>query len=410
MDKETTLSIPTFYSGRSIFITGASGYLGKALIEKLLRSCPDTREIFLLMRPKTNMCIEERLQQILANSLFDRLRNERPHCFKKLIPLKGDIKIEGLGLSSVDRNTLIERVSIIFHVAANVRFDNTLKKAIFINLRATRDICVLSKSLKNLMVLVYVSSTYSQVDKFVVDEIVYPMEIDWRKTIQIAETMDDYVLEVFKSKYLGAMPNTYTFTKKLAEQVITDYSESLPCVICRPSIISPAINEPAKGWLENFNGPVRLMVGCGKGIVRVFYNNPFASDNYIPIDTVVKAMIVATWKRGVMNKNNDMENIHPLVYNCSTDHNTNLSRLTMLQMSKRILLSEIPFENIIWTPETVMIQNHFFYRILVLLLHVIPAIFIDGLLRIVGKSSRLLKQYRKIFTVNNHVAHFLFND
>ncbi|EFN63046.1 Fatty acyl-CoA reductase 1, partial [Camponotus floridanus] len=83
--------------------------------------------------------------------LFDRLRNE-PHCFKKLIPLKGDIKIEGLGLSSVDRNTLIERVSIIFHVAANVRFDNTLKKAIFINLRATRDICVLSKSLKNLMV------------------------------------------------------------------------------------------------------------------------------------------------------------------------------------------------------------------------------------------------------------------
>jgi len=68
MDKETTLSIPTFYSGRSIFITGASGYLGKALIEKLLRSCPDTREIFLLMRPKTNMCIEERLQQILANS------------------------------------------------------------------------------------------------------------------------------------------------------------------------------------------------------------------------------------------------------------------------------------------------------------------------------------------------------
>jgi len=42
------------------------------------------------------------------------------------------------------------------------------------------------------------------------------------------------------------------------------------------------------------------MVGCGKGIVRVFYNNPFASDNYIPIDTVVKAIIVAAWKRGVM--------------------------------------------------------------------------------------------------------------
>jgi len=72
--------------------------------------------------------------------------------------------------------------------------------------------------------------------------------------------------------------------------------------------------------LENFNGPVRLMVGCGKGIIRVFYYNPFASNiynpfssnitsfwhsnpfssNYIPIDTVIKAMIVTAWKHGVM--------------------------------------------------------------------------------------------------------------
>lgn len=84
--------------------------------------------------------------------LFDRLRNKRPHCFEKLIPLKDDIEVEGLGLSSADRNTLIEKVSIIFHVAANVTFDNTLKKAIFINLRATRDICVLGECLKNLAV------------------------------------------------------------------------------------------------------------------------------------------------------------------------------------------------------------------------------------------------------------------
>lgn len=65
---ESTLSIPSFYSGRSILITGATGYLGKVLVEKLLRSCPDTEEIFLLMRPKTNMCIEEKLQQMLKKS------------------------------------------------------------------------------------------------------------------------------------------------------------------------------------------------------------------------------------------------------------------------------------------------------------------------------------------------------
>lgn len=84
--------------------------------------------------------------------LFDRLRSEQPHCFEKLIPLKGDIKVEGLGLSSADRNTLIEKVSIIFHVAANVRFDNALKETVLQNIRSTRDICVLGESLKNLVV------------------------------------------------------------------------------------------------------------------------------------------------------------------------------------------------------------------------------------------------------------------
>lgn len=84
--------------------------------------------------------------------LFDRLRSEQPHCFEKLIPLKGDIEVEELGLSSADRNMLIEKVFIIFHVAANVRFDNTLKKTVLLNIRSTRDICGLGKSLKNLVV------------------------------------------------------------------------------------------------------------------------------------------------------------------------------------------------------------------------------------------------------------------
>lgn len=32
------------------------------------------------------------------------------------------------------------------------------------------------------------------------------------------------------------MPNTYTFSKRIAEQVINDYSKDLPTVIIRPGI------------------------------------------------------------------------------------------------------------------------------------------------------------------------------
>lgn len=82
-----------------------------------------------------------------------------------------------------------------------------------------------------------------------------------------------------------------------------------------------------------------------------------------------------------------MQNIHPLVYNCSTNESMIPSRLMAIEIGNKIV-TEYPFEDIIWAPGIIITQNHFFYYILVLLLHAIPAIFIDGLLRIAGKSPR----------------------
>jgi len=58
--------ISKFYSGRSVFVTGGSGFVGKQIVEKLMRSCPDIECIYLLMRPKRgHVTIESRLEQIL---------------------------------------------------------------------------------------------------------------------------------------------------------------------------------------------------------------------------------------------------------------------------------------------------------------------------------------------------------
>ena len=56
-----------FYKGQNVFITGASGFMGKVLIEKLLRSCPDIGKIYVLLRPKRGKDILERLGNILDN-------------------------------------------------------------------------------------------------------------------------------------------------------------------------------------------------------------------------------------------------------------------------------------------------------------------------------------------------------
>lgn len=61
--------IEQFYSGKNVFLTGGTGFLGIAIIEKLLRSCPDIAGIYLLMRPKKGKAIQERLEELTKNKV-----------------------------------------------------------------------------------------------------------------------------------------------------------------------------------------------------------------------------------------------------------------------------------------------------------------------------------------------------
>ncbi|XP_025992943.2 uncharacterized protein LOC113004282 [Solenopsis invicta] len=57
-------TIDEFFAGTMILLTGATGFLGKALLEKLLHSCP-VAAIFVLMRPKKDKTIEQRFEELL---------------------------------------------------------------------------------------------------------------------------------------------------------------------------------------------------------------------------------------------------------------------------------------------------------------------------------------------------------
>lgn len=56
--------VQEFYKDKSVFVTGGSGFMGKVLIEKLLYSCSELKQIFILMRPKRGKVPELRLDDM----------------------------------------------------------------------------------------------------------------------------------------------------------------------------------------------------------------------------------------------------------------------------------------------------------------------------------------------------------
>ena len=64
MASEIPLSVPEFYAGKNIFLTGATGFLGKVYIEKLIRCCPDVAGIYCIVRPKKGQKSDERLDAL----------------------------------------------------------------------------------------------------------------------------------------------------------------------------------------------------------------------------------------------------------------------------------------------------------------------------------------------------------
>ena len=204
-----------------------------------------------------------------------------------------------LGISDLDLEKL-KSCSIIFHAAASVRFDDPLKKAVLLNTRGTRETCRLAMTMPNLKAFVHVSTAYIQPKNFYVKEQLYEPDGDWKSYIDFAEKLDENLMNSLGLKLTEFAPNTYVFTKHMAEQVCVDYKEqfNLPIIIFRPSIVTITERDPFCGWCDNLNGPGGLVFAAAFAITHV---STFPGDNQmdlVPSDICVKAIIIAAFKMG----------------------------------------------------------------------------------------------------------------
>ena len=144
--------IEQFYADKCVFLTGGTGFLGKILIEKLLRSCSRLKKIYVLIRPNTSSNPSKRLKELFSCEVFKRIRENYPQLMSKVEPVNGNITYPNLGISYDCLQTLKKEIDIVLHSAATIRFDEPLKKALEINLCGTETVINFCNQLDNLIV------------------------------------------------------------------------------------------------------------------------------------------------------------------------------------------------------------------------------------------------------------------
>lgn len=257
--------------------------LNQVLIEKLLYSCPQVEKIYLLIREAKGKSPHERMMKMIGAKPFT-IRLKQDFILSKLVAINSDLAEARLGLNDDDFKLLAERVSIIFHVAASVKFEAPLEINMRHNVVATKELLELACNFDKLQCFVHVSTAYSNCQLRQIDERVYPMEVP-----------EDPMAYRVSKEMLDNRPNTYTYTKAMAENVASQYSDRINVVIVRPSIVMSALKEPDEGWVDTINGPVGLSVLGALGILQTIKVNSEVVFDLIPVDIVTNALLSIAW-------------------------------------------------------------------------------------------------------------------
>lgn len=148
----------------------------------------------------------------------------------------GDITLPRLGLNDEQFSLVTRDCQIVFHMAATLKLEATLKPAVEMNLNGTKHFMDVCKSMKNLIVACHLSTAFCNGDQQTMDEKVYDWPHRPKDLIKCAEWMDESTLHDVSKNIMAPFPNTYLYSKRLAEILVRDEYPNLPLCIIRPSI------------------------------------------------------------------------------------------------------------------------------------------------------------------------------
>ena len=357
-------SVRQAFSGKHVMLIGVTGFIGKVWLANTLLDLPGVQRIYLLIRRQKSNPAERRFEKMIEESpvfdpLFERYGDGlRDFLRDKIEVVEGDVTQPGLGLSSEQAHRLQKNLDLIVNSSGLTDFNPDLRDALATNTDAAVNILEFVRTTDHAGLL-HLSTCYvaGEQDGRVGEKLIsnynprgladFDAEREWHSLHELikqadaqadseevtsglrkqarakehaAKDLQGPALEnqirknrvrwlktclteagTRRAKELG-WPNTYTFTKSLAESLIAKRGAGLPIAVVRPAIVETSVAKPFLGWNEGINTSASLSYLLGT-YFRQLPSNESKRLDIIPVDAVCSGMTLIA--AAVMERRHD---------------------------------------------------------------------------------------------------------
>lgn len=326
-----------------VLLIGSTGFIGKVTLERLLHD-GKVEKVYILLRGKANTTPTERFHALSTSPCFSKCTAAFHNI---VVPITGDLSVPNLGLAPNETQLLRSQLTHIINLAASVDFNMTLKEAFAANVVSSLNVLEFAKTCHNLERLCHCSTAYVlPSEKGARHEerlpVYFRSRINAKKVFtQVMESSADVSREE-ELRWLQESNhnNTYSFSKAMAEVLLSQQKEKVNLVIVRPSIVSASRLYPCPGWIDSINAVAGYVFLYGGGFLhcRLGAVENSTKQDFVPCDYVAYVLLRSTF-------DSRSSKVTPIInatvgheHSCTTVDVDNISETFFKVKSRRVYL------------------------------------------------------------------------